>query len=348
MESDADAVSENGVGLSLSAGANQEDAQSIEQVVLPDLPVIDSHHHLWVRPGKHYLMDEFARDVNSGHNIVATVFVECGAMYRRSGPLSMRSIGEAEFVAGMAAMSDSGHYGAARICAAFIGAADLSGPDVDEVLDALGRASGGRFRGIRGAVPWDADATINPGGRPYSPRGLLLDGKFRAGVARVAARELVYDAWQYHPQLPELCQLADLFPNMPIVVNHCGGPLGKGSYTISGTFPVWRSMVMDLARRPNVFMKLGGLSPSRCGFGFERRRRPLQAEELTQVWKPYIETCIDAFGPERCMFESNFPPDAVAGSYRTIWNALKLSVSGYSRGELEQLFSGTAKRVYRI
>lgn len=319
------------------------------EVLLPDLPIIDCHHHLWMHDGSRYLLDEFVTDLASGHKVVATVYVECGAMYRRSGPPALRSLGEAEFVAGMGAMSDSGLFGPTRVCAAFVGAADLTlGSEVDEVLDALDAASAGRLRGVRGVAIWDSDPSINPGARQQAPRGLLLDPVFQAGVARLAARSLVYDAWQYHPQLPDVCSLADAFPDLPIVVNHCGGLLGVGPYAHPDTFAHWRAAVTEVARRPNTLMKLGGLSRRRCGFGFEDRSSPPTVEELAKTWRPYVETCVDLFGPTRCMFESNFPPDQVAGSYRTLWNAYKLTALSYSETEQVALFSGTARRVYGI
>jgi len=333
----------------------QGDSMSIQNhsetegiVLEPDLPIIDSHHHLWIRDGKQYLQDEFARDVSSGHNILATVFVECGAMYRSSGPSALFPVGEAEFVAGVAAMSDRGHFGRSNICAAFVGAADLTlGDAVDDVLGALEQASAGRLRGIRGAVAWDADKQVNPRGR-FAESGLLLDPKFQAGAARLNAKGLVYDAWQYHPQLPELCSFVDRFAQMPVVINHCGGPLGSGSYSAADTFEPWKAHMIELARRPNTIVKLGGMSGARCGLGFERLKTQPTVSELAAAWRPYIETCIEQFGPARCMFESNFPPDNVVGSYRKLWNALKLTVMGYSDSEKRQLFHDTAARVYHI
>jgi predicted TIM-barrel fold metal-dependent hydrolase len=334
--------------MSVVVNQNQR-VESPPEVVEPDLPIIDSHHHLWLRPEGRYLLDEFTADLASGHNVIATVYVECSAMYRRTGPLALRTVGEAEFVAGTAAMSASGEFGPAQVCAAFVGGADLTlGSAVDEVLDALAVASGGRLRGIRGAVAWDADPSINLGGRPHAPQGLLLDKRFREGVARMAARGLIYDAWQYHPQLDELCSLADAFPSMPIVVNHCGGRLGLGTYAVPETFTRWKALVAELARRPNTFMKLGGMSRRRCGYDFEDWPSPPAAQELAERWRPTVETCVELFGASRCMFESNFPPDSVAGSYRTLWNALKLTAGCCSAEENHELFSGTARRVYRI
>jgi predicted TIM-barrel fold metal-dependent hydrolase len=175
-----------------------------------------------------------------------------------------------------------------------------------------------------------------------------MDERYREGVARLVQRGLVYDAWQYHPQLPELCSLADAFPQAEIVANHCGGLLGINAYAHDGNFVNWRALVTELARRPNVSMKLGGLGLRRCGFGFEQRQTPATAEEIADAWQPYIETCIELFGPSRCLFESNFPPNSSASSYRVMWNALKLTASRCTRAEREQMFSTTAKRIYRI
>lgn len=319
------------------------------EIIEPDLPIVDCHHHLWVLESGPYLIDDFARDIATGHNIVATVFVECDAMYRQDGPRHLRTVGEAEFVAGQAAMSASGLYGQARICAGFVAAADLTlGAAVDEVLSALTEASGGRLRGIRGKANWDADPSVNTGVRAFSPPHMLLDENYRAGVARMQKHGLVYDAWQYHPQLNELCDLAGAFPDLPIVVNHCGGLLGIGNYAGPDNFKSWRALILETAKYPNVLMKLGGLSAKRCGFGFDNLPQRPTAEQLADAWRPYIETCIEAFGPQRCMFEANFPPDKVAADYARLWNAFKIIAKDCSQDEKTQLFSGTATRVYGL
>ncbi len=324
------------------------DSPSFEAIE-PEVPIIDPHHHLWGPPHTRYLIEEFQADLACGHNVVATVYVECSAMYRKAGPIAFRPVGEAEFVAGMAAMSDSGAYGPTRICEGFVGAADLTlGDDVNEVLDELAEASGRRLRGIRGTANWDADPSVNTGTRPMAPRGLLLDSKFRDGFRHLAARDLVYDAWQYHPQLADVCSLADAFPNTTMVVNHCGGLLGLGPYARADNFAFWRSLVAEVSKRPNVLMKLGGLSAPRCGFGYKARTPPPTDRDLAKDWAPYIQTCIELFGVKRCMFESNFPPDRVSGSYGTVWNALKRTAAGSSAEEKKHLFSDTARRTYRI
>ncbi|MFO1188211.1 MAG: amidohydrolase family protein [Alphaproteobacteria bacterium] len=321
-------------------------ASPLAPVIEPDLPIVDPHHHLWLHPGERYMFDDFVADVESGHNIASTVFVECSAMYRQTGPVAMRPVGEAEFVAGMAAMSASGHFGKTRICEGFVGTADLTlGAGVDDVLEALAVASGGRLRGIRVSAIWDADPSVNSGTRSFAPRGLLADRRFREGFARLHRRGLAYDAWQYHPQLPEVVQLADAFPDTTIVVNHVGGLLGGGPYARPGLFEAWKPLVAEAAKRPNIVMKVGGLAARRCGFAY--LPRPTE-EELVAAWGPYLLACIELFGPDRCMFESNFPPDRVACSYRTLWNVFKRLASGFSSSEKAKVFSGTACRVYHL
>lgn len=322
----------------------------VEGALDPTLPIVDAHHHLWHPHAERYFTDAFqAAILESGHKVVSTVYVECSVMYRQHGPVALRTVGEAEFVAGMAAMSDSGVFGPTCICAAYVGAADLTlGDGVDEVLDALSVASGGRLRGIRGAANWDADASVNSGTRPLAPRGLLLDARLRAGVKRLAEQKLVYDAWQYHPQLEELCSLADACPNSVIVLSHCGGLLGVGPYATSDNFNKWRALIVEVSKRPNVLMKVGGLAGGRNGFGYHLRAAPPSVDELVADWRPYIETCIESFGVDRCMFESNFPVDQVAGSYQTVWNVFKRITANCSHGEKTALFAETAKKAYRI
>jgi len=334
----------------MTAETDLDDRRSeVASVLEPELPIIDPHHHLWMKHDTGYLIPQFQKDLAQGHNVTATVYIECGAMYRRTGPEALCSVGEAEFVAGMAAMSNSGHYGEAQICAGFVGAADLSlGAEVEDVIQALDIASGGRLRGVRVGAIWDADPNVNTGTRPFAPKGLLLDSRFRAGFQRLSEMNLVYDAWQYYPQLMDVCDLADAFPSSIIVVNHCGGLLGIGPYAQPDNFTRWKSFIVELSRRHNVLMKLGGLAPARCGFRYGDRLQPPTAEELAADWRPYIETCIEFFGDDRCMFESNFPVDRVAGSYSTIWNAFKLITKHYSQTEKANLYSQTAKRTYNV
>jgi predicted TIM-barrel fold metal-dependent hydrolase len=235
------------------------------------------------------------------------------------------------------------------VCAGFVGSADLMlGEAVDEVLDALQLASGGRLRGIRGSTIWDADPSVNTGTRPFGPAHRLMDPAFRAGIACLARRGLVYDAWQYYPQLPEVCAAADALPDAIFVVNHCAGLLGIGPYAKPGNFERWKRLVADAAKRPNLRMKLGGLAGRRTGFGYDAPNSAPPMARVLADWRPYIETCIELFGAERCMFESNFPVDRIAGDYQQLWNIFKTLAAGASPDEKKALFSGTAAATYRI
>ena len=325
-------------------------ARHSEAPLGPDLPIIDPHHHLWDRPGNRYLLDDILDDTNTGHNIVSTVFVQCRAFHRASGEDAMRPVGETEFVAGVAAMSDSGAYGPTRICEGIVGHADLTlGTDVERVLEAHQKAAGGRFRGIRHIVAWEEDKVLmNPNYTP--PRHQLADEKFRDGLKTLGRMDLTFDAWLYHPQIDELTRAARACPATRIVLDHCGGPLGASSYEgrREQEFPRWAESIRQLATCPNVYVKLGGLGMRINGYGFERAENPPSSEVLAAAWKPYIETCMEAFGANRCMFESNFPVDKGSYSYSVFWNTCKRLAASASADEKAELFAGTAARFYSI
>ncbi len=323
---------------------------SNEEIIEPDLPIVDPHHHLWDKAGDPYLFGDLMRDVSSGHNIVASVFIECGAMLPRDGPEVLKPVGEVEFVAGAAAMSDSGLYGSGRICAGIVGHVDLRQADwVETVIAAEMMASGMRLKGVRHAVCWDADTSFGSP-RTRAPKGTLADPAFRAGFAKLAGLGMTFDAWLYHPQLAELTDLAGAYPDTTIVLNHVGAPLGLGVYAgrRQEVLDEWRQSLRGLAACPNVFVKLGGLGMPLCGFGFDLRPVPASSEELAAAWRPYIETCIELFGTQRCMFESNFPVERPSCTYAVVWNVFKRLTAAYSTDERTALFSGTASRIYRL
>jgi predicted TIM-barrel fold metal-dependent hydrolase len=259
-------------------------------------------------------------------------------------------VGETEFANGVAAMSASGIYGKTRHCAGIVGHADLTlGGRVEPVLEAHLRAGGVRFRGIRHIAAWDADTSVrNPAYDP--PAGLLGDAAFREGFAALGRFGLTFDAWLFHPQIDELTDLARAFPQVGIVLDHVGGPIGIGAYAgrRQAVFPDWAASIRRLAGCPNVYVKLGGLGMRLGGFGFHEQPEPPSSEALAAAWRPYIETCIEAFGPARAMFESNFPVDKGSYSYAVFWNACKRLAHGASDAERAQLFSGTAARFYRL
>ncbi|MGD0333994.1 MAG: amidohydrolase family protein [Xanthobacteraceae bacterium] len=321
-----------------------------EEPIDANLPIIDPHHHLWDR-GLRYLFDELKDDVDSGgHNIRATVYLQCGSMYRAEGDPKFAPVGETEFVNGVAAMSASNLYGPARLCAGIVGFADLLlGAEVDDVLEAHLRAAGERFKGVRHPAVWDADPSIRTTQVKY-PQGLLLDAKFRAGFARLSRYGLSFDSWNYHTQIAELADLARAFPETTIVLDHIGAPLSVGVYAgrRDEVFADWRRSIRDLAACPNVCVKVGGMGMRIFGFGFEEQPLPPSSDDLAQAWRPYLETCIEAFGPRRAMFESNFPVDKVYCSYGILWNAFKKLTAAYSADDKAALFFNTAKRSYRL
>ena len=321
-----------------------------EAIIEPERPIIDPHHHLWDRGGQRYLIEEMAADIASGHNIVATVYVDCRSMYRAKGPEAFRPVGEVEFANGVAAMSASGGYGKAQICAGIVSHVNLLlGDAAKPVLEAEIAAGGGRFRGIRHSSAWDADPDI---AHMYAtrPKGLLLDPAFRKGFACLASLDLSFDAWLFHPQLGELADLARAFPDTRIVLDHCGGPVGLGRFAgrREETFAVWKAAIQDIAKCENVVVKLGGLAMRLLGYDFHERPRPPSSEELAAAWRPYVETCIEAFGANRAMFESNFPPDKGQCSYQVIFNAFKRIAASCSEAEKTELFSRTAADFYRL
>jgi len=321
-----------------------------EPILEPDLPIVDTHHHLWERGGHRYFLHEFLADAATGHNLVASVFEECEAMYRASGPEEMRPVGQTEFVAGIAAMSDSGRYGPARVAAGIVGFADLTlGDKVEPVLEANVRASGGRFRGVRHSAAWDASDIIGNSRTAGGPH-LFQQAGFRAGFARLTALGLSLDAWVFHPQLADVVDLARAFPGASIVSVHCGGPLGYGPYEgkRDEVFKTWKTSMTELATCPNVTVKLGGMMMRLAAYDYRTAPAPPTSEELAALWRPYIETCIELFGADRCMFESNFPVDKMGIGWAALWNAFKRITSAASSAEKLALFSATARRVYRL
>lgn len=337
-------------------------------IIEPDLPIVDAHQHLWdLRPllaafpeprhpfiealadAAYYTFDQFHADARSGHNIVASVFVECGAFYDPARGDQFRVVGEVEFVNGVAAQGASGLYGAFRPCAAIVGHADLNlGASAGAVLDAL-QAASPRFVGIRHQGARVADGDAYPEAL-MAPEGLFASAAFRAGFAELGKRGLTFDAWVFEPQLGEVLDLASAFPEQPMVLDHCGGPLALGSFrgTLRERFEGWRQSIRALAQCPNVVVKLGGLGMAQVQLPDRGPAAGAGSEELAQMWRPYIETCIEAFGPGRAMFESNYPPDRWGASYPALWNAFKRIAAGASAEDKHALFAGTAARVYGL
>ncbi len=333
-------------------GGNDWLALTPEPALEPELPICDPHHHFWDQrperiPYQRYLLPELLADIQ-GHNLRSTVFVQARSMYRAEGPIEMRPIGEVEFVQGIAAASASGIYGATRVAAAIVGHANLNlGEAVEPVLEALQTASANRLRGIRHIVTWDKHPEIEA---TQGQEGQLASEQFRAGARAVARRGLSFDAMIYFPQLPELADFARSIPELPIILNHMGGLLRYGPYANRDdeVLEQWRKGLAALAECPNVSVKLGGIGQPRTGFDWHLRPTPIGSEELATSMAPFMNYCIEQFGPNRCMFESNFPVDKVSHSYNVLFNAYKRMTAGYSASERVAMFHDNAVRVYRI
>ena len=335
-------------------GGNDWLALTQEATLEPEIPICDPHHHFWDFrseriPYQRYLLHELYADLNSGHNVRSTVFVEARAMYRIEGPEEMRPVGEVEFVQGLAAAGATGLYGPARAAAAIVGHANLHlGDAVAPVLEALQAASPNRFRGIRQGLTWDP----NPGipNNTSDLRNQLSEEKFRTGARVLARMGMSFEAWMYFPQLPELADFAKAVPDLTIILNHIGGLLRIGPYANRDeeVLPTWREGIAAVAQCPNVYVKLGGIGQPRTGHDWYARDKPIGSAELAETMAPYMNYCIEQFGPNRCMFESNFPPDKVGYSYHVLFNAFKRMSKGYSAAERAAMFQGTAERAYRM
>jgi L-fuconolactonase len=326
-----------------------------EEVLDPLLPIVDSHHHLYDRPGIRYLLDDYLADLAGGHNVRASVFVQARAMLRADAPPKLEAIGEAEFVNGIAAMSASGLYGDTRVCAGIIGYADLTlGANVRPILERLIMAGGGhiaqggRFCGIRQTLCWDEDTPLlNPA---YKTSNVMMESDgFREGFAQLAPLGLSFDAWAFFHQLASVAELARTFPETQIVLNHCGGIIRIRDYADQpDIYNRWKAGISDVAKCPNVMVKLSGLGMRLGGFGFEDNPSAPGSTELAQAWRPWVDHCVEAFGADRCMYGSNFPVDKGSYSLKTGANALKRLVSGASKDERDDIFWRSAKRFYRL
>jgi len=318
-----------------------------EDVIHPEREIVDPHHHLWPRPHLSYDLEELWSDTEDGHKVVQTIFMECGSAYRKDGPEQMRPVGETEFVTA-AAECAAASPDKAQI-AAIVSHADLRRDDLDTVLDAHTHAAKGRFRGIRHSGARDANPeALTIAGR--APAGLYADPDFRRGVARLGERGLTYDTWNYHHQLQDFAALARAVPGTTMILDHFGTPLGVGRYEgqRDAIFAKWKDDIAEVAACPNMHAKLGGMAMPDNGFGWNTREKPPSSDEFVEVQAPWYHHAINCFGPERCMFESNFPVDRLSISYRTLWNGLKKIAADYPEAAQAAMFSGTARKVYKL
>lgn len=322
-------------------------SRQTEVAIEPELEIVDAHHHFWDRGGSTYLAEQLAHDVTSGHRVTQTIFVECMSKYDRTAPPHLRPVGETRFVASQA--DTFATLGDTRV-SAIIGFADLTlGRHLDETLDSHLAASA-LFRGVRHATGWDAsDVVANAHHQPT--QGLTSASQFIDGAARLSSRGLTLDVWLYHPQLLELETLARQVPDLNIVINHLGAPLGIGPYADKpdDVRSQWRSNLKKVAELPNTFLKLGGFGlDEKFGMGWIMLDAPPSSDTVALRWGDDVRWCIETFGPQRCMFESNFPVDRQSLTYVVLWNACKKMTRGFTPSERAALFAGTARRAYSL
>ena len=322
-----------------------------ETAVEPELPIVDPHHHLWDRPDHRYMAHDHMDDIRTGHTVVSTVFVQCRSMLRKDGPRDMAPVGEVDFANGAAALGASGLFEPTRVCEAIVGGADLAlGDGVVPVLEAMIAVAGKRFRGVRNPVVWHESSEVQSSTASPPPRGLMTTDAFRMGVRQLARMDLSLDVWAYHTQLDEILALAGENPGMPVIIDHMGGPIGVGpdAGNLPDMLAAWAIGLQRLSRLPNTFIKFGGGGMPVFGFGFHEAPRPPSSEDLVRAWRTHYETCLNAFGPKRFMFESNFPVDNGSFSYAILWNAFKKLCAGCSPAERHDMLAATAARVYRL
>lgn len=319
-----------------------------EAAIEPELPIVDPHHHFWIRNNAQYAVPEFLADI-AENNVRASVFIECREHYKTDGDPDFRPTGETEFVVGLAGRHN-GRHGPIDICAGIVGYTDLRiGDKAKKVLEAQIEAGQGRFRGIRNISAWHPDPTAR-GSLANPPPDLLRRPDFRKGFAHLAPLGLTFDAYMYHTQLSDLSDLAHAFPSTQIVIDHSGGALGIGPYRgkRKEVFADWRAGMANLAKNDNVHVKIGGLGLRAFGLSVHEEKLPPTSETLAALWRETIEVCIELFGTKRCMFESNFPVDKGSCSFTAMWNAYKRVTSGYSATARADLFQDTAARFYRL
>lgn len=324
-----------------------------ETAVEPDLPIVDPHVHIFgsEKDTQYYQMKDYALDLAGGHNVVKTVYMEAyRSAWRTSGPDHLRSVGEVESIVHQSKEPLITKFGHCEFAAGIVASIDLTkGAEVIETLDAHVEAGQGRLRGVRQVAAYD-NGLVGSFIKELPPAGLLDDPNFRTGIAKLKDYDLSFDVWIYHHQLDKFISLVDSFTDITFVLNHMGGLIGVGPYKENrgNAFASWKFNLRRLAERPNVYIKVGGLGMPVCGFNFDHQLHPATSHDLSNAWRPMIDTCIAAFGTKRCMFESNFPVDRQSAGYTEIWNAFKLTTTSLSTTERNHMFFETALRAYRL
>ncbi len=324
-----------------------------EDIIDPSRSIIDPHHHLWRnRFNRDYLLPELWQDTGSGHNVKKTVFMECRAFYDREAPPHLAPLGETKTITEFAKASRDDPQQAT--IAGIVGHADLTlaGTEpslLNDLLDQHIELSNGLFKGVRHAAAHDKrpeDLLIPGSAPPY------LHGKesFRSGVKILAEKGLTYDTWHFHHQNLDFLDLARTVPECTMILDHFGTPLGVGIYSSckDEIFQEWKEEIAELAKCPNVYAKLGGLAMPDNGFKWHLGTKPPSSDDFVAAQKKYYLHTIKCFGPERCMFESNFPVDRLSISYHVLFNGFKKLVADFSEDEKHAMFYGTAEKVYSL
>jgi len=327
-----------------------------EEIIDPEREIIDPHHHLWhgpddppgIKESYRYLLQDLWKDTSSGHNIKKTVFIDCGQEYYSDGPEAFKPVGETEFVAEIASQAAS-DYSQAQI-SGIIGHANMMlGSNVKEVLELHVEKGNGLFRGIRHAGGWDSDERVKNAHSHPTPH-IYLEDKFQEGLQELSSMNMVFDTWHYHNQIKDLTKLAKNLPELIIVHDHFGGPLGIGPYKDKREeiFVQWQEDIHELSQCNNVYSKLGGLAMPVNGWDWHKRALPATSDEIITEQSRYYHYTLECFGSERCMFESNFPVDKQSVSYHVIWNAYKKLVKDFDEKTKDDLFYNTAEKVYKL
>jgi L-fuconolactonase len=318
-----------------------------------DVPIIDAHHHLWTEPPfpqfAPYPIEQMASErAASGHDVRATVFVDCQRTHLTEGPEELRVIGETRTVEAEAEAAQAAGGAMSGLAAAIVGRADMRlGARVEDVLLAHLQESPKRFRGIRHMTPW------HPGMSFFDleiDEHMVSSQAFREGLAALAKLELSFDAWVLFTQLHDVVELARAVPEGTVVINHAGTPLGVGPWEgkADEVFEIWCEGMTAAAGCPNVVVKLGGLLMHTTGLAPHGLEGPMTPEQVAAALRRYVRAAIDIFTPSRCMFESNFPIDGMFVSYGDLWSGFDLITADFTRPERESLFAGTAARTYRL
>lgn len=260
----------------------------------------------------------------------------------------MGPVGETEWVAGLDCAAGGFELGA------IVAAADPADPGFRDLLAAHAGASD-KLRGIRAQAAWDDDRGMH---NWYEHAGRYRDAAFLEGFRHLADAGLRFDAWVYSPQIGDVTTLAKEYPEVPIMLDHLGSPVGVfgpvGRYRGADeklreeTFELWQHSLATLAEQPNAHVKLSGLLMPLTGHGLHKRAGPASAAEIAELIEPFVNHALDVFGPERCLWASNFPMDKVAASLETVIEAYARVVAERGETVLRQVFRDNALKFYAI